>query len=99
MGKHGDIFRLKNQFRNFLFLITAGVLAAANLQASPQPGTVDTNFNANASERPTSLIVQPDGRILTGNQRLLSDGSPDSTFAANLPAGAKVAALQPDGKI
>ena len=100
MGKYTISRQLKNHSRSILFSIAAVFLiVAAHAQASPQPGTVDTNFNANGIKPTSSVIVQPDGRILVGNQRLLADGSPDLTFAVNLPAGAKAAALQPDGKI
>jgi uncharacterized delta-60 repeat protein len=77
------------------------LLLTASAVAGPQPGTVDINFNANLASPPQSVLVQPDGKILNGVSRLLTNGAPDPSFSINLPAGASVAAtaLQPDGRL
>lgn len=69
-------------------------------------GSLDTNFfagpyEANHSGHPRTILVQPDGKILVltdgSVRRHLPDGRLD--FSLRIWAGAKCAALQPDGKI
>ena len=80
-------------------------------------GSLDTTFNSNliAPVPITSLLLQPDGKILVGGSfrvnganslsivRLNTDGSLDTTFnQANVPRlsnNINAIALQPDGKI
>lgn len=78
------------------------------------PGAVDRSFKINSGPNNIvkSLLVQPDGKIITGGfpsansqlprnnlVRLNADGSQDTTFAPNITGEVRVMALQPDGKI
>lgn len=77
-------------------------------------GSIDANFNPNASDTVWALAVQPDGKILLGGNfttlngtasarnkvaRLNADGSVDTAFNPNANDSVFSLAVQPDGKI
>jgi uncharacterized delta-60 repeat protein len=79
-----------------------------------QDGSLDYGFNPNVTNAYSStIVVQPDGRILVGGYelvndfpqyvvwRLLADGSLDTSFSAGGAASGLISplAVQPDGKI
>ncbi|HTI97921.1 MAG TPA: Calx-beta domain-containing protein [Dongiaceae bacterium] len=82
-------------------VFTCCLILATPVGAAPLPGTLDVSFNPGVAEAPPTLLVLPDGKILAGTVRLLTNGLPDPDFSLALPAGATIAAaaLQPDGKI
>lgn len=97
-----------------------GSKSANKLTRLNQDGTVDNSFSCacnyfsvvNNPAGITSMVVQPDGKIILGGThngyprllvRLNADGSLDASFAFpafdNLHAGSIAFAVQPDGKI
>ena len=80
--------------------------------AFAQPGTIDSNYLANANGAVRSIALQPDGKLLISGEfnlvsglprhcvaRLNSDGALDEQFGAPFDGGyAQKILLQPDGR-
>ena len=90
-----------------------GATVSRNRIARLNPdGTLDTSFDPNASSLVSAIVLQADGRILTGGlfnsiggqprnylARLNQDGTLDNAFDPGPNDGVASIALQPDGKI
>ena len=98
-------------FRSFTTIddVTRNRIARLN-----SDGTLDTGFNPDVNVNVSSIVLQPDGKIIFGGTfttiggvtrnkiaRINSDGTLDTGFNPNITGGIGIQAidLQPDGKI
>jgi uncharacterized delta-60 repeat protein len=81
-----------------IFTNAAG-MSLPNLFRLNADGSMDSSFNPAVTVSGNTLILQPDGKVLTGGVRLNADGSLDPSFDSSSAGNPSVVALAPDGRI